>query len=106
KIAPSLWFDQPNPLIPFDSLAMRVQSSLIDWPQPDGKRRAGISSFGLGGTIAHLVLEASPQLAAALDLESVEEKQCYLLPLSACSENALRQMAGDYARHIESQSLE
>lgn len=105
RIAPSLWFDQPNPLIPFDSLSLQVQSSLIDWPLRDRKRRAGISSFGLGGTIAHLVLEASPQQPPALDLESAEEQRCYLLPLSACSENALRQMAGDYARHIKSQPL-
>ena len=58
ELPPSINFEAPNPLIPFDRLAVAVQEEPAPWPDPGGGvRRAGVSSFGFGGTNAHLVLE-------------------------------------------------
>ncbi len=45
----------PNPLIDIDSTPFYVNSDPAEWPE--GRRLAGVSSFGMGGTNAHVVLE-------------------------------------------------
>ncbi len=60
EIPQSLHFRTPNPNIDFDSLPLRVQTTHGPWPEPDEPLIAGVSSFGFGGTNAHIVLaEAS-----------------------------------------------
>jgi acyl transferase domain-containing protein/NADPH:quinone reductase-like Zn-dependent oxidoreductase/acyl carrier protein len=57
-IPPNLHFDVPNPHIAFDELAVRVPKALEPWPAADdAPALAGVSSFGWGGTNAHVVLE-------------------------------------------------
>ncbi|MGH2914997.1 MAG: type I polyketide synthase, partial [Solirubrobacteraceae bacterium] len=58
-IPASLNFERANPEIPLDQLGLRVQTSSGPWPDPD-RAVAGVSSFGLGGTNCHVVLEAPP----------------------------------------------
>ncbi|MCA9540049.1 MAG: SDR family NAD(P)-dependent oxidoreductase, partial [Myxococcales bacterium] len=55
----TLHFREPNPEIPFDEGPFVVRSETARWVS-DGPRVAGVSSFGIGGTNAHLVLEAPP----------------------------------------------
>ncbi|HEX3126702.1 MAG TPA: beta-ketoacyl synthase N-terminal-like domain-containing protein, partial [Thermoanaerobaculia bacterium] len=58
EIPPSLHFERPNPDIPFEELGLRVQTALGPWPvQEEEALLAGVSSFGWGGTNAHLILE-------------------------------------------------
>ncbi|WP_170319936.1 type I polyketide synthase [Polyangium spumosum] len=61
RIPPSLHFSTPNPLIPFDELGLEVPTSLRPFPTPERRLLAGVSSFGLGGTNAHAVIEEWPQ---------------------------------------------
>nr|WP_269455615.1 type I polyketide synthase [Micromonospora narathiwatensis] len=63
EIPPSLHYEQPNPHIPFARLALRVADRRQPWPAPDAPAVAGVSSFGFGGTNAHLVLGESPRAA-------------------------------------------
>jgi acyl transferase domain-containing protein/NADPH:quinone reductase-like Zn-dependent oxidoreductase/acyl carrier protein len=56
QIPPHLNFEQPNPYIPWEKLPVTVPKQLTPW-QTD-KLRAGISSFGMSGTNAHVILEA------------------------------------------------
>jgi phthiocerol/phenolphthiocerol synthesis type-I polyketide synthase A len=58
-IPPNLDYKEPNPLIPFDELRLKVVAQKTDWPS-GGVRRAGVSSFGFGGTNAHVVVEQGP----------------------------------------------
>ncbi|WP_394831085.1 SDR family NAD(P)-dependent oxidoreductase [Pendulispora rubella] len=74
----SLNFEHPNPHIPFERWHLKVQTELENWPLSDGPGRAGISSFGFGGTNCHVVLEAAPKsraLLLPLSAESPEELQ-------------------------------
>ena len=61
EIPPSLNFEEPNPHIPFDQLPLRVQTTLESWPAEPAPALAGVSSFGFGGTNAHVVLQEAPQ---------------------------------------------
>ena len=53
-------FQTPNPHIPFGDLHLKVVAQNSDWPISPHPRRAGISSFGFGGTNAHVVVEQGP----------------------------------------------
>jgi len=58
KLLPNANFHRPNPNLDFDRLPFYVLTTVKDWDQPKADiRRAGISSFGFGGTNFHLVVE-------------------------------------------------
>ncbi|WP_033434781.1 type I polyketide synthase [Saccharothrix syringae] len=52
--------ETPNPAIPLDELGLVVQTEPTPWPHPDRLLVAGVSSFGMGGTNAHVVLTEAP----------------------------------------------
>ena len=57
QIPPSLNFETPNPEIDFANSPFYVNATLADWPSTNGPRRSGVSSFGIGGTNAHVIVE-------------------------------------------------
>src|SRR5690606_26309850 len=57
RLPPTLHQASPNPRIAWDRLPVRVVDAGRDWPGT-GPRLAGVSSFGFGGTNAHLLLES------------------------------------------------
>ncbi len=95
EIPPSLHFQTPNPLIPFDELPLRVQTALGPWPTEAGPALAGVSSFGFGGTNAHVVLEAAPP-ATTGTADAGRRTGTQLLPLSARTPEALHALARAY----------
>ncbi|MGH9361156.1 MAG: type I polyketide synthase, partial [Thermoanaerobaculia bacterium] len=102
-LPPSLHFAEPNPLIPFDRLPVRVQQSLGPWPEPEAPLIAGVSGFGIGGTNAHVVLEQAPAAPApALD----DRPGFRLLPLSARTPQALSELAREYAQHLTGEGVD
>ncbi|MBS1974499.1 MAG: acyltransferase domain-containing protein, partial [Bacteroidetes bacterium] len=56
QIPPSINYKKPNPNIDFANSPFFVNTELRDW-EIKGKRRAGISSFGVGGTNVHVIVE-------------------------------------------------
>ncbi len=61
QLPASLHYAQPNPLLDLADSPFFVNTTLRDWPATDGApRRAGISSFGVGGTNVHVVVEEAP----------------------------------------------
>ncbi|MDC7340019.1 polyketide synthase [Streptomyces lydicus] len=63
QLPASLNYEQPNPRIALDEWNLRVQRSLTDWPAAGAGALplAGVSSFGMGGTNCHVVLEGHPK---------------------------------------------
>ncbi len=60
KIPRNLHFSQWNPAIDASSTRFFVPTENVPWPAGSGPRRAAVSSFGLGGTNAHVVIEQGP----------------------------------------------
>ncbi|TDV43151.1 type I polyketide synthase [Actinophytocola oryzae] len=95
-IPPSINFERPNPAIDFADTPFYVASSLTKW-DPDGvPRTAGVSSFGIGGTNAHVVLQEPPALA-----DRREKPGPQVLALSARTESALDTAVTRLAEHLE-----
>lgn len=98
RIPSTLHFRSPNPRIDFDRLNVRVVDRLTDWEKRSGLRRAGVTSLGIGGTNAHVVLEEPP-----LRVPTGAGRPARLLALSAKSASALdaatRELAGHLRRH-------
>ena len=96
QIPPSLNFETPNPNIDFENSPFYVNTALADWqPAPGAPRRAGLSSFGVGGTNAHVVLEEAPSVD-----RDASRQPYHLIPLSARSTAALDAMTANLARHL------
>ncbi|MCU0680761.1 MAG: type I polyketide synthase [Polyangiaceae bacterium] len=93
QLPASLHFETPNPHINFDDSPFRVNAALRPWPRGAAPRRAGVSAFGMGGTNAHVVLEEAP---LALPRPARRAAGAALLPLSARSPRALRELAARY----------
>lgn len=105
-IPPSLHFRTPNPNIDFTGLKLRVQSEFGLWPASDGApRRAGVNSFGYGGTNAHVLLESESLQSdpgPALSASPADAPGGPLLfPLSARSVPAVQALAARYGAALE-----
>ncbi len=121
-----LHFQNPNPSLDWDQLPLKVTSSMMDLPYRDGRPRlAGVNSFGISGTNAHIVVEEykradkipyaeeqvvgltnSVQVPASFQHHSnpakkIRKRDTRLLPLSGKSRNALRELAGRYLAWLE-----
>src|SRR5262249_14169322 len=64
-LPPSLHFPRPNPKLGIESTPFYVNTRLQPWPAGPTPRRAGVNSFGVGGTNAHVVLEEAPSVVRA-----------------------------------------
>ncbi|MBX6769672.1 MAG: polyketide synthase, partial [Actinomadura rubrobrunea] len=96
-IPPHLHLSEPNPLIDWDGLDIRIPTDPTEWPTRDGGRRvAGVSSFGFGGTNAHVVLEEAPAPDEPERPASPDERRPALLVLSARTDGALKAAAEAY----------
>ncbi len=87
QIPASLHHHHPSPQIAWNDLNLSVPTTLTPWPHHAETRYAGVSSFGITGTNAHIVLENPPPVAA---IEAMGGDVCHLLTLSAHDHQALR----------------
>jgi amino acid adenylation domain-containing protein len=92
-IPPSLHFEAPNPRIDFAGSPFFVNTELRPWPA--GPRRAGVTSLGMGGTNAHVVLEEAPP-----PIQTSGSRPHQLLLLSAKSAAALERSTARLADHL------
>ena len=96
QLPPSLHFAQPNPACEFERSPFYVNATLKDWTPPAGMpRRAGVSSLGVGGTNAHLILEEAPPRKP-----SGPSREHLLLMLSAKSQASLDANTAALASHL------
>ncbi|MYG17994.1 MAG: KR domain-containing protein, partial [Gemmatimonadales bacterium] len=130
RIPKQLHFHNPNPHLAWEDLPVRVADEAVAWPaNGDRPPRAGVSSFGISGTNAHVVVEGNggPDRASLLNgarmptgpavtvpvalpeseapsrlaASDVVPRETRLLPLSAKSPRALREMARLYLAWLE-----
>ena len=82
KFFPQVHFNQLNKRIQIENSPFFIPQANQKWHQ-EGKRYAGISSFGVGGTNVHLILEEFFPVEEKVDETS--EQTAYLIPWSAKS---------------------
>ncbi|MDK8180278.1 type I polyketide synthase [Paenibacillus sp. UMB4589-SE434] len=95
KILPNIYYKNPNKNISWEKV--RIAEQFKDWHKPGGIRRAGISSFGFSGTLAHVILEEPPQNTD----EQLDELPTYLLTLSAKNDKALKEYVSSMKDHLQ-----
>jgi phthiocerol/phenolphthiocerol synthesis type-I polyketide synthase E len=84
ELPPSLHFQRPNESINFEETPFFVNTGLRPWTGNGDPLRAGISSFGIGGTNAHVVVEEAP-----VEIGEDSKRPAQLLVLSAKTATAL-----------------
>ena len=99
KLPASLHLDAINPSIDFAALNLAVATEAVSLPQT-GTWLAGVSSFGFGGTNAHVVIR-QPEAAETSFANGAAGRPAELLVLSAHSRQALSDTAAIYATVID-----
>jgi len=96
QMAPSLHFTSANPELKIEQSPFYVVGELMDWPRSaHHPRRAGLSSFGVGGTNAHAIIEEAPARPA-----SAASRPDQLLVLSAKTPAALQDAVSELTNHL------
>ncbi|WP_437494041.1 type I polyketide synthase [Sorangium sp. So ce1014] len=93
----NLHFRALNPRITLEGTPFIVPTAPVPWKRGEKPRLAGVSSFGLSGTNAHVIVEEAPRLEPVAD---AREASSYLLPLSAKSPEALSALARLYGEAL------
>jgi acyl transferase domain-containing protein/NADPH:quinone reductase-like Zn-dependent oxidoreductase/NAD(P)-dependent dehydrogenase (short-subunit alcohol dehydrogenase family)/acyl carrier protein/SAM-dependent methyltransferase len=94
-------FTEQNPRIKLEGSPFYLLAGPRPWDVPPGRKRiAGVSSFGLGGTNAHVIVEEAP--AAPVDSPADHEEW---IPLSAPTAPVLARQARLLADHLRQRPL-
>jgi acyl transferase domain-containing protein len=103
-IPPQLHYQSLNPHINLTDTPFAISATSVTWPRSEKSRLAGVSSFGFGGTNAHVILEEAPRLPQ----KPITATPPYLIPLSAHSPQALQALASqtqDYLADLPDEAL-
>ncbi|MFE9048918.1 non-ribosomal peptide synthetase/type I polyketide synthase [Streptomyces rubiginosohelvolus] len=94
-IPPHINLENLNPAIDPATLPYEIPTRPTAWPAHEGPARAGVNSFGFGGTNAHVVLEEAPPplLPDPGNAAASSGRRWSILPLSARRPDALAAMA-------------
>ncbi|MFF2009539.1 amino acid adenylation domain-containing protein [Streptomyces sp. NPDC058195] len=97
-IPPHINLERLNTAIDQESSPFRIPTEPTVWPTHEGPARAGVNSFGFGGTNAHVVLEQAPDRAVARP--EPDERAWNILPLTARAPEALPELAEGIRREL------
>lgn len=98
-IPPSINFDSPNPELDIENSPFYVNTSLSEWKTNGAPRRAAVSSFGIGGTNAHCILEEWE--GTLYNVEESKDQGYHILPLSAKTDKALSTIANNLGKALK-----
>ncbi|MDX2184078.1 MAG: amino acid adenylation domain-containing protein [Gemmatimonadaceae bacterium] len=92
-------YRRPNPRIRFEETPFVPLAARTAWPRTARRRLAGVSSFGVGGTNVHVILEEAP--TRPIPDSTLETTGVSLLTLSARRDDDLSRVAEQLAAHLE-----
>jgi acyl transferase domain-containing protein/NADPH:quinone reductase-like Zn-dependent oxidoreductase/acyl carrier protein len=92
-----LYAQTPSSRVPWHDLPLELVTETRPWEPIEGRRIAGVSSFGFSGTNAHVIVEGVEDRRAA----EIETRPAEVLVVSARTPAALRALAARYAEFLE-----
>lgn len=98
KLVPSINYDEPNSQINFSETPFYLNTGLKDWDRNSYPLRAAVSSFGIGGTNVHAILEESP---IKNKNEFGNQLGSILIPISAYDSKSLQKYENDVSNFIK-----
>lgn len=98
-IPANLHFKSNNPVLGLEESPFYINDRFTKLPPQDSPLVAGVSSFGIGGTNAHVIIEEPP---AAESVEPRMQRTNHILRLSAKSQEALDRLKSKFASFLES----
>ena len=100
QIPPNLHLKRVNPHLGIEGTPIEIPRQRAVWPAQNTPRLAGVSSFGFGGTNAHIILEewAVPTLT-----KSKIARPWHIFTLSAKNEQALSNLVKAYQQREEAE---
>ncbi|MBL6449389.1 SDR family oxidoreductase [Fulvivirga sp. 29W222] len=102
QLPKNLNFNKPNPKIDFDGLNLKVQATHTEWPSAKGETlKAGVNSFGWGGTNGHTILEEYKPKTNLFNSAKKIHNHKFVLPISARSEKALTDYVKSYTNYLK-----
>jgi 3-oxoacyl-(acyl-carrier-protein) synthase/surfactin synthase thioesterase subunit len=96
KLPPSINFKAPNPKIQIENSPFYVLTEAREWELKEGPRMAAVSSFGIGGSNAHVILSEAPAETAP----SLPKLEGLTLRISAKTEKALNDCIQKYISYL------
>jgi amino acid adenylation domain-containing protein/thioester reductase-like protein len=91
-IPPHLHLKEVNPYLALEDSRLEIGTYLRPWKRRDQPRFAGVSSFGFGGTNAHIILSEAPLAISETPTEKLERPR-HILAVSAKTETALQELS-------------
>ncbi|MFC8905589.1 type I polyketide synthase, partial [Micromonospora sp. NPDC057140] len=105
----TLHVDAPSPHVDWSAGAVELATEATPWPETGRTRRSAVSSFGISGTNAHVILEVPDDLPASADAgpegdaargQGLVGSDVTVWPVSARSKAAVAGQAARLARHL------
>lgn len=96
KLVPSIHINEVNPLLERKDFPFSVLTDVKEWKRSEEGRYAGISSFGIGGTNAHVIIKDAP-----LQSRKISEEKMYLVTGSAKDPDTLVKVKGNLLNSLK-----
>ncbi|WP_328348245.1 type I polyketide synthase [Micromonospora sp. NBC_00421] len=97
----SLHVDEPSPYIDWSAGAVELVTEARPWPVVGRSRRAAVSSFGISGTNAHVIIEQADEVGLPVEVApGLVDSDVVVWPVSARSKEALAGQAGRLAAYV------
>lgn len=96
QIPATVNFQSPNPLLKLEESPFFVNNANISWSRKPGNPRfAGVSSLGVGGTNAHVILEEAPEISS-----SETKRKFHFLPFSTKTNETLETASDNLSKFL------
>jgi acyl transferase domain-containing protein/NAD(P)-dependent dehydrogenase (short-subunit alcohol dehydrogenase family)/acyl carrier protein len=100
RVPASVFRGELNPGVPWDRVPVVLHTETAPWPDSSRPAVAGVNSFGITGTNAHVIVQEPPSRVAEGRVTPSPERP-FVLPLSAHSPGALRDLARAHLARLQ-----